>query len=162
MGQSLYEISTEHIELMKSIEDSEGVLTPEMEEALELNEANLQVKAKGYVEIIKTKEALDLAVDIEIKRLQAIKKRNGNVVKSLKERLLGAVILFGDFEVGLVKFSTRESKSLNVTDAKLIPNKFKVTTITEAVQKTELKKAMNDGLKCKGAEVIINKNLAIK
>lgn len=159
---SLYEISNDHIELMQSIEDSEGVLTPEMETALELNEANLQVKAKGYVEIIKTKDALDLAVDIEIKRLQALKKRNNKVTDTLKERLLGAVQLFGDFEVGLVKFSTRTSKSLNVTDAKLIPNKYKVKTVTEAVQKTELKKAMNEGLKCKGAEVITNTNLAIK
>ena len=162
MKTSLYEISNDYLELMKSVEDAEGELTPEMQEALEINEANLQVKAKGYIEIIKSKEGLDYAIDLEIKRLQAIKKRNGNVIDALKERLLGAVQLFGDFEVGLDKFSTRKSQSLKVLDAKLIPKKFKVKTVTEAVQKAEVKKAIKAGEIIEGVDLITNYNLAIK
>jgi len=162
MGVSLYEISNEYIEIMHSLEDLEGELTPELEKALEVNEKNLQVKAKGYIEIIKTKEALDMAIDIEIKRLQGLKNRNGNVMTELKNRLLNAVILFGDFEVGLVKFGTRISKSVNVTDASLIPAKYKVKTVTESVQKVQLKKAITEGEKIEGAELVIKNNLSIK
>ena len=162
MGTTLYEISNEYIELMQTLEDLEGELTPELEKALAINEANLQVKAKGYVEIIKTKEALDMAIDIEIKRLQGLKNRNSNVITELKNRLLVAVRLFGDFEIGLVKFTTRKSQTLNVTDANLIPNEYKVRTVTESVQKVQLKKAINEGAKIEGAEVVDNYNLSIK
>jgi len=162
MGTSLYKISNDYIELMNTLEDLEGELTPELEKALAINEANLQVKAKGYVEIIKTKEALDMAIDIEIKRLQGLKNRNSNVITELKNRLLVAVRLFGDFEIGLVKFTTRKSQTLNVTDANLIPNEYKVRTVTESVQKVQLKKAINEGAKIEGAEVVDNYNLSIK
>ena len=147
---------------MQSIEDAEGILTPEMEEALEINEANLKVKAKGYVEIIKIKDSIDLAIDLEIDRLKGIKKRNANSKDALKSRLLGAVQLFGDFEVGLVKFSTRKSESLEVLDASKIPKKYKVKTITESVQKVEIKKAIKNGEVIEGANLITNHNLAIK
>ena len=162
MGNTLYEISKDYLTLMNSLEEAEGEITPEMEKALEINESNLKVKGKGYVEIIKTKEAVNMAIDIEIKRLQALKKQNSTSVTFLKDRLLAAVELFGDIETGLIKIGKRKSESLTVFDAALIPTKFKVQVITEKVEKLEIKKALKNGEKVDGVELIINQNLTIK
>tara|TARA_R110000751_G_scaffold206469_2_gene310496 strand:- start:1205 stop:1693 length:489 start_codon:yes stop_codon:yes gene_type:complete len=162
MKNTLYEISNDYLQLVNQLEELEGELTPEIEKALEINESNLKVKGKGYVEIIKTKDVVNMAIDIEIKRLQALKKQNNTSISFLKDRLLGAVELFGDIETGLVKIGKRKSESLLIIDAALIPTKYKVQVITEKVEKMEIKKAIKNGKEIEGVELVINQNLTIK
>ena len=90
---------------------AEGELSEELEQALAINEAQLQSKSIAYLEFIQSKESFNTRIDDEIKRLQAMKKRNANLVSKLKNRLLDAVKLFGAFEVGLTKFGTRKSQN---------------------------------------------------
>ena len=161
MKTNLYNIESEYLTLMSHIEEAEGELTPEMEEALSINETQLQGKSVAYLHVITTKEALNSAIDIEIKRLQSLKKANNNLVNRLKDRLLHAVNLFGAFEVGINKFGTRKSSVVEVDDINSLDPKYKVVKITEAADKATIKTALKEGKTIKGCSIVEKLNLKI-
>jgi len=80
MKTTLYQIENDYQSLMNEIEEADGVLTDEQNEALVINENQLKQKTISYLEVIKGKEAFNLNIDNEIKRLQAIKKRNNTLL----------------------------------------------------------------------------------
>ena len=163
MEKSLYVIKEEYLDLISQIEQAEGELTPELESALTINKAELEVKSIAYVEVIKQRESFNARIDEEIKRLQAIKKANDNLVLRLKNNLLNAVNMFGNFEAGFLKLSTRKSKSVEVNiDTNDLPKEFKSIKVTEAPDKTAIKKAIESGQEIEGCRIVENINLAIK
>ena len=163
MEKSLYIIKEEYLDLIIQIEQAEGELTPELESALTINKSELEVKSIAYVEVIKQRESFNARIDEEIKRLQAIKKSNDNLVLRLKNNLLNAVNMFGNFEAGFLKLSTRKSKSVEVNiDTNDLPKEFKSIKVTEAPDKTAIKKAIESGQEIEGCRIIENINLAIK
>ena len=159
---TLFNVAHDYVELMNEIEEAEGELTPELAERLEINEKHLQTKSVAYLEVIRGKEAFNLMIDEEIKRLQAMKKRNNTLINNLKDRLVGAVNLFGEFTVGTVTFSTRKSVSLVIEDETKIPQKYQVKTVTTKPDKKAIKDAINEGEEIKGAYLSENRNLKIK
>jgi Fic family protein len=125
MEKSLYIIKEEYLDLISQVEQAEGELTTELESALTINKAELEVKSIAYIEVVKQRESFNARIDEEIKRLQAIKKSNDNLVLRLKNNLLNAVNMFGNFEAGFLKLSTRKSKSVEVTiDTNDLPKEF--------------------------------------
>ena len=161
--KSLYKINSEYMELFGRIEMAEGVLTPELEEAMVINKSELEVKSIAYAEVIKQRESFNLRIDEEIKRLQALKKQNDTLVSRLKNNLLQAVNLFGNFEAGFLKFSTRKSKQVIVNcDVNDLPKEYKVVKVTETADKTAIKKAIEQGELIEGCELVENLNLQIK
>ena len=163
MEKSLYIIKEEYLDLISQIEQAEGELTPELESALTINKSELEVKSIAYVEVIKQRESFNARIDEEIKRLQAIKKANDNLVLRLKNNLLNAVNMFGNFEAGFLKLSTRKSKSVEVNiDTNDLPKEFKSIKVTEAPDKTAIKKAIESGQEVEGCRIVENINLAIK
>jgi hypothetical protein len=102
-----------------------------------------------------------MQIDEEIKRLQALKKHHNNITKNLKDRLLNAVNLFGPFEVGFTKFSTRKSESVIVEDVNSLPKDFKVIKVTEQADKKAIKESLKAGNKIEGCSIQENKNLKI-
>ncbi len=161
MKTSLYQIETAHLALMNQIEMAEGEITEEIAEQLEINEGQLQSKSIAYLSVIKSKESFNTQIDDEIKRLQAMKKRNNNLVTNLKNRLLDAVKLFGDFESGLSKFGTRKSSSVEVENVNALPKEFKVIKVTEQADKSALKKAIKEGQEIEGVSIVEKLNLKI-
>ena len=159
--ETLYNITEDYIELLNKIEIAEGEISEEVNQQLEINEQQLQTKSIAYLSVIKTKEALTMQIDEEIKRLQALKKHNGNIMKQLKDRLLNAVNLFGAFEVGFTKFSTRNSKAVIVEDVNGLPKEFKVIKVTEQADKKAIKQALETGVIIEGCTIQENKNLKI-
>ena len=140
--ETLYNITEDYIDLLNKIEIAEGEISEEVNQQLEINEQQLQTKSIAYLSVIKTKEALTMQIDEEIKRLQAMKKHNSNITSKLKDRLLNAVNLFGAFEVGFTKFSTRNSKAVIVEDVNSLPKEFKVIKVTEQADKKAIKQAL--------------------
>ncbi len=161
MKKSLYHIETEYLTIINQVEELEGELTPELEQQLTINEKELQGKSIAYLEFIGSKEVLNTRIDDEIKRLQAIKKSNNNLITNLKERLLNAVKLFGDFEVGFTKFGTRKSSITVVGDVNSLPKEYKVRKLTEQADKKAIKEALQRGEKIEGCEIVENLNLKI-
>ena len=163
MEKSLYNINNEYLDLISQVESLEGELTPELENALTINKADLEVKSIAYMEVIKQRESLNTRIDEEIKRLQALKKSNDNLVQRLKNNLLNAVNLFGNFEAGFLKFSTRKSKAVVVDcDVNDLHKSFKTIKVTETADKVAIKKAIESGEEVEGCYIVENINLQIK
>ena len=161
MKTTLFDIKNEYLDIINQVEEMEGEITPELSEQLTINEEQLQSKSIGYVAVIRQREALNELVSNEIKRLQAIKKRNDTLIDNLENRLLDAVKTFGNFESGLTKFGTRKSESIEVEDVNLLPTEFKTIKVTETADKTALKKAIKNGQEIKGVVLKTNTNLKI-
>ena len=161
--KSLYKINAEYIELFGRIEMADGVLTPELEEALVINKSELEVKSIAYVEVIKQRESFNDRIDEEIKRLQAMKKSNDTLVSKLKSNLLQAVSLFGNYEAGFLKIGTRKSKQVVVDyDVNDLPKQYKTVKVTETADKVAIKKAIESGETVYGCRLVENVNLTIK
>ena len=121
------------------------------------------MKSIAYTEIIKQRESLNTRIDDEIKRLQALKKQNDNLVQRLKNNLLNAVNLFGNFEAGFLKFSTRKSVSVELDiDVNDLQKEYKTIKVTEAPDKMKIKKALEQGEEVKGCYLVTKQNLQIK
>ena len=161
MKKSLYKIETEYLNILTKVDELGGELTPELEEQLNINESQLKGKSIAYLEFIRTKEALNTRIDEEIKRLNALKKTNNNLITRLKNGLYNAVKLYGDFESGLTKFGTRKTSSVSVADVNSLPKEYKKVKVTEQADKAAIKKALQNGEVIEGCEIIEGSNLKI-
>lgn len=162
-NKSLYKIESEYLELFARIEMAEGELTPELESALEINKNELEVKSIAYVEYIKTKESFNDRINEEIKRLQAIKKANENLIHRLKTNLVSAVNLYGSFKSGFLTFGIRKSTSVEVNiDTNSLDKEYKCIKVTETPDKIKIKKALENGIEIEGCQLITKNNLQIK
>jgi len=162
MKTTLYQIENDYQTLMNEIEEADGELTEEQINALTINEGQLKQKTVSYLEVIRSKEAFNLNVDNEIKRLQAIKKRNNTLVDRLNNSLLDAVKLFGDITCGTLTFTTRKSESVIIEDEELICQDFKTQKLVTSIDKLAIKKAIKEGKEVAGAILQENQNLKIK
>jgi len=164
MKKTLFNITTDYLQIMEKVEILEGELTPELNELLTINETQLQSKSIAYLEVIKAKEERNNTIDTEIKRLQAMKKANNRITDNLKFRLLEAVKMFGNFEIlnGLQKFGTRKSTQIKIDiETNQLPKEFKTVKVTESPNKTAIKDAIKRGEAVKGCELVEIKNLKI-
>ena len=159
---SLYKINEKMLTLLSDIEANEGELTDEVVNQLEITNDELQTKSESYLAVIKNRESLNTQIDEEVKRLQAMKKANNNLVLRLKNSLLNAVNIFGEFEVGLIKFGLRKSTTVEVTGiVNELPKEFKTVKVTEQPNKAEIKKSLQRGEQIEGCALITNYNLKI-
>jgi len=150
------------LSLLSVIEANEGELTDEVLEQLEINNEELQTKSESYLAVIKNREALNTQIDDELKRLQAMKKANNNLVSRLKNSLLNAVNIFGEFEVGLIKFGIRKSTAVEVNGiVNDLPKEYKTVKVTEQPNKAEIKKSLQRGEQIEGCALVTNYNLKI-
>ena len=159
---SLYNINEKMLTLLSEIEENGGEQTEEINTQLEITIDELQTKSESYLAVIKGREALNLQIDDEIKRLQAMKKANNNLVSKLKNSLLNAVNIFGEFEVGLLKFGLRKSTTVEVTGiVNDLPKEYKTVKVTEQPNKAEIKKSLQRGEQIEGCALVTNYNLKI-
>jgi hypothetical protein len=159
---TLYAITSEQLRINELLEESGGELTPEIEEALTLNEENFLVKSEGYIESIARFKALAEAADVRIKEMQRIKKTAENSKRRLEERLLWALQTMGrdKVEVGLRKLALRMTTAVNITDETAIPAEYiKVET---SVDKMRIKEALKSGEVITGAELVTNQSIQIR
>jgi len=159
---TLYKIEQDYLDIISQVEESEGELTPEMEESLKINQSELQQKSIAYLEVIKTKDAFNGMIDDEIKRLTALKKRNTTLVSNLKDRLLNAVVLFGHFTIGTVTFGIRKSKAVFIEKETALDGAYFKKKVVYTADKALIKKDLEAGVEVKGARLVENKNLSIK
>ena len=85
---TLFKINEEQLSIINELELNGGELTEDLEARLTINKNDLQSKSIAYREVIESKESFLSRVDEEIKRLQAIKKRELNTIDRLKSMLL--------------------------------------------------------------------------
>jgi len=164
MKIALYQIEQEYISLANQIIDNEGELSEELETALMINQEQLEQKGKGYGYIIKDIEAEIDAIDVEIKRLSAMKKSRTNAVDKLKTSLSQAMQLFdiSELKTPTLKINFRKSESVEVESIGLLDPLYVVTKEVKTADKESIKLAIKGGLEVQGAVLKQNLNLQIK
>lgn len=162
MNNTLYDIKKEYLELINQVEELEGEITPEIEERLTINQNELQNKAIAYHSVILSKDAFNMQIDNEIKRLQALKKRNNTLIDNLKNRLVGAIQTFGEFTIGTNTFGLRKSERVEVEDVNQLPKEYKTIKVTEQADKVAIKKDLKLGKQIENCYIVEQFNLKIK
>ena len=124
MNKSLYRITSEQLKINELLEELEGELSPELEEALMINEDNFLAKSEGYIESIAYFKAKAAAAKVRIEEMERIKRISENAEKRLKERMQWAMETLGrdKMEVGLHKISLRRTLAVNIISEAAVPN----------------------------------------
>ena len=159
---NLYEITQEAQYLAVLLETEE--LTAELEEALIINQDQLQAKAVNYAKVIANYQAESDAIDQEIKRLKAMKDSRDKKIDWLKESVKKAMLLSGIEKVDspLFKLSVRRSEAVEVDLVEALPNAFLNVKNVVTADKVAIKEAIKRGENVIGARLIENFNLQIK
>jgi hypothetical protein len=163
---TLYNILEEHRLLLQKIEELDGEVTPELDEAMNLTKDQFEEKASSYGYMVKHFEDDSAAIDKEIKRLQALQKTADPRAEWFRFKITEGMIAFGFEEVSRnnLRLFFRKSKSVEISDEALIPKEYK-TCVPEKWNPD--KKAIKDAIdkldiNVPGASVVEKKNLQIK
>lgn len=142
---SLYQITADQRLINELLEASEGEMTPEIEEALALNEANLQQKSAGYVYTIEELSDYEERLSKEIARLQRRKKSASRIKDILKTTLSTAMVEFGltRLKNDTHTISLHRSKAVVIEDESKLPACY--TKVKLEIDKAKLKEDLKNG-----------------
>lgn len=159
---SIYNITDDFSQIMAEIESTGGEISPEIDEKLQINQFNLIEKTTNYVHVIKTLDSECDIIDIEIKRLQELKKQRSNFTQSLKDRLKNAMqaMELTEIKTALNKINFRKSESVEIIDESILPNN--VLIYEPKIDKKKIKEIIKNGGQVFGAKIVENQNLQIK
>lgn len=165
---SLYEINKQIEDLLESLyedidEETGEVNDDSAEKLMALNMARDE-KLDNIGCYIKSPVAEVAAMKNEVKNLKERIERKENKLERLENLVKEDLIAHGENkkESARVVYSFRSSKSVNITDEKLLPEKYLTVKTTTAPNKTEIKSAIQAGEEVPGAEIVESKNLQIK
>lgn len=164
MKLSLYNIQQEYISVVESIIDNDGLLSEEMEAALQINKDQLENKSQCYGFIVRQLEGECDMIDNEIKRLEAMKKSRGKTVDRLKESVSKAMQLYeiDKIETPTLKISFRKSESIEIEEESLIDEKYMAVKTTKTPDKKAIKEAIKAGEIVLGVTLKENQNIQFK
>lgn len=159
---NLFNIQQQYLSLANEL--SEGEFTPELEQALIINESELKEKAVNYAYVIKQLGHEANAVDLEIKRLQDIKKRHEKTIERMEGAISSAMQLYGieKIDSSFIKLSFRKSESVEVINEAQLTEEFTNTKTTITPNKVAIKDALKNGSDVLGAVLKTTFNLQIK
>lgn len=162
--KSIYNIGKEYVELVDSITDNGGEITPEMEVALMINKEEIEVKAAQYAFVVKDIEDDLVAIDAEIDRLKGMKKVKQNIIDRLKKVASDAMQLYGIEKISLpsIKISFRKSTMVNIFDEDAIPEEYRVRKEVVTISKTKIGDAIKAGIEVPGANIVHDQNIQFK
>lgn len=164
MKETLYDIAEEYIRILTDIEASEGEVTPEMEEALAINDQNFAEKCDIYSKVIANYKAEAEACKSEAKRLKERADRAEKGAERMKDYMRYWMQATGRDKVtaGNWKLSLRESVAVEVSDMEILPEGYIREKITREPDKVALKDALKGGAAIPGAELVTRTSLQIK
>lgn len=159
---NLFNIKQEYINLVNTIIDNNGELSPELSQALAINETELKEKAINYGYVIRSFEYENDIIDAEIKRLKALKEQKEKAIQKLKDSVSDAMNLYGieKVESPALKLSFRKSESIEISEN--LDKRFMIEKVTLQPDKVAIKEAIKKGEQVDGAVLVINQNLQIK
>lgn len=160
---NLFNLTQEQFALLDLIEQNEGEMSPEQEEALLISKQDFERKAFGYRGMIKHVESELAACEDERDHLNRLIRIKKNQVDRLENALSDSMKVLGldelKFPTGRISF--RRSESVEIENEALIPKKYIRVTEKREPNKVEIKKALKEGLKVRGAFLQENKNIQI-
>ena len=161
---TLYSITADMNAILSLIEDGEGELTPELEQALAITEEQFTQKAEDYGHAILNLKAMATAAKAEKDRLASLQKFYENATKRLTDAITAAMQAFDrqKVESGTLRLSLRKSTATEIDDLNAVPDRFKQTKVEVVAKKDEIKKAIQAGETVEGAHLVENTSLQIK
>lgn len=164
MKLALYKIEQEYIALAEKLIEAGGETSDELNEALAINQQNLETKGINYGFVVKQMESEVDIIDSEIARLTALKKSSNKSIDRLKESLSQAMELYGieEIKTPVLKINFRKSESVEIENENLLPDIYMVEKVSKQPDKTMIKEALKQGNDVSGAFLKQNKNLQIK
>lgn len=161
---TLYGITAELNGILAQLEELGGEITPELEQALAINEEQFVAKAEDYGHAILNLKGMAAAAKAEKERLAALQKFYENTQKRLTDALSNAMQVFGHEKVenATMRLSLRHSTATEVDDLDQLPAEFKTTKVEVVADKTAIKKAIQEGEDVPGAHLVENVSLQIK
>lgn len=131
---SIFDIQQDLYVIFSVIEENEGEITPELEEALTIKKEEFNTKIKSYVGFIKQLELDNKGIKEEIARLKDLQNSKEKTIDKLKKIMAIAINDFGDttkagtkfLDYGTGKVSIRKSDVIEVDEAgtKQFVNRF--------------------------------------
>lgn len=161
---TLYGITAELNGILAQLEELGGEITPELEQALAINEEQFLAKAEDYGHAILNLKGMAAAAKAEKERLAGLQKFYENAQKRLSDALSNAMQVFGHDKVenATMRLSLRHTTATEVDDIDQIPAEFKTTKVEVVADKTAIKKAIQSGEDVPGARLVENVSLQIK
>lgn len=119
---NIYNIQQDLLALFGAIEDNEGDLTPELEEALAIKQEEFKDKIKSYSNVIKMLNTDIDAIKDEKDRLSELQKSKEKTIERLKKVMVEAIDEFGDstktggkfIDYGTGKVSIKNTEAIDV------------------------------------------------
>ena len=161
---TLYGITAELNAILTQLEELGGEITPELEQALAINEENFAAKSEDYGHAILNLKGMAAAAKAEKERLAALQKFYENACNRLDNALKTAMVATGHdkVETPTMRLSLRHSTATEVDDLDAIPAEYKTTKVEVVADKTAIKKAIQQGEEVPGAHLVENVSLQIK
>ena len=161
---TLYGITSELNDILTQLEELGGEITPELEQALAINEENFAAKSEDYGHAILNLKGMAAAAKAEKERLAALQKFYENTYNRLDNALKTAMVATGHdkVETPTMRLSLRHTTATEVDDLDAVPAEFKTTKVEVLADKAAIKKAIQQGEAVPGAHLVENVSLQIK
>lgn len=160
------------IELYKCTNDIKAVLQDyfdsetERSDTLEAVIGQFEIAAQDVIAGYLNQTAVSDMLEQHIKAAQAKLTARRRKETDLKARIAGHMQNAGIHKIeaadGTFTASFRKSTATEIDDESQIPQEYIKQTITESIDKTAIKKAIQDGKEIPGAKLITRQNLQIK
>jgi hypothetical protein len=162
-SNNIFQIQRRYLELLQQIEDAEGEITPEIDQALQFTEQQMHEAAVNVGMIIKALEYNKDNIDAEIKRLTNLKHKTEKSKELLKNRLSTSMQQFGIEKVSspTLSISFRKSRFVEITNEAVVPAAY-FDQPQPKISKERLAEALKAGQIIPGAEYSERKNIQIK
>lgn len=164
-GLNLHELALQYVYINNALEESEGDVTdwPEqMKAALDAIPEALEKKGEGCARLIRKWQAEAEVYRQEEIRLAAKRHARENAIKHLKEWVQGAMELanLSKLKTELFTIWIQNGTRVNITNELVVPTKFQ--TLSVVYHKDEIGKAIKDGEKVPGAELVKTTSLRMR
>lgn len=146
---NLYGLTLTYLNIIRELENNEGVLSEDQEKLFDFTQEEFAAKAEEFCKIIKTLEGDNVVIDKEIARLTALKASKEALIERVEKSLAEALKLFGTkdpkkeiwrFEFSTFKISTRKSESVEILDEDEVPAEYKKAKLSGTITLDELNK----------------------
>ena len=161
---TLYGITAELNAILTQLEELGGEITPEIEQALAINEESFAAKSEDYGHAILNLKGMAAAAKAEKERLAALQKFYENTCNRLDNALKTAMVATGHdkVETPTMRLSLRHTTATEVDDLDQLPAEYKTTKVEVVADKAAIKKAIQQGEDVPGARLVENVSLQIK
>jgi hypothetical protein len=166
MSIKLYDLTEDLKRIEDQIIDAGGEVTEELEQALESSSLAVKDKTTGIMSWVRNLDADVSVVDMEIKRLSAIKKARQNLQKRLKDYIKmcmeGAKLLKVDTPLGTLAIQ-KNPPSVEVVDEDKVPAPYVIIKQTSSIDKVTALADLKAGKEIEGLRLITDKtNLRVR